>query len=86
MAGPKNELADMLKKTGNVTLPALDPESEKEDARSSSREGKKVIQGHFDKEVHLKMKILAAQKDTKIQNLLEEAIEDLLEKYEDSFQ
>ena len=82
MANPKKDLSDLLQKTGNVELPSLDPESEKENSRGTSRAGKKVIQGHFDKDVHLKMKILAAEQETNIQHLLEEAVELLFEKYD----
>ena len=45
-----------------------------------SRQGKKVIQGHFDKDVHRQLKILAIEKDTSIQNLLSEALNALFER------
>ena len=45
-----------------------------------SRQGKKVIQGHFDKDVHRQLKMLALEKDTSIQELLSEALNALFER------
>ena len=45
-----------------------------------SRQGKKMISGHFDKDVHRQLKILAIEKDTSIQNLLSEALNALFER------
>ena len=45
-----------------------------------SRQGKKVIQGHFDKDVHRQLKMLALEKDTSIQGLLSEALNALFER------
>ena len=39
-----------------------------------SRQGKKAISGHFDKDVHRQLKVLALEKDTSIQNLLSQAL------------
>jgi predicted HicB family RNase H-like nuclease len=43
-----------------------------------SRQGKTLIGGHFDPEVKRKLKIIAAQEDSSIQALLEEAITKLI--------
>lgn len=45
-----------------------------------SRQGKKMISGHFDKDVHRQLKMLALEKDTSIQNLLSEALNALFER------
>ena len=45
-----------------------------------SRQGKKLISGHFDKDVHRQLKMLALEKDTSIQNLLSEALNALFER------
>ena len=45
-----------------------------------SRQGKKMISGHFDKDVHRQLKILAIEKDTSIQKLLSEALNALFER------
>jgi hypothetical protein len=45
-----------------------------------SRQGKKMISGHFDKDVHRQLKILAIERDTSIQNLLSEALNALFER------
>lgn len=45
-----------------------------------SRQGKKMISGHFDKDVHRQLKMLAIEKDTSIQNLLSEALNALFER------
>lgn len=45
-----------------------------------SRQGKKMISGHFDKDVHRQLKMLALEKDTSIQSLLGEALNALFER------
>lgn len=45
-----------------------------------SRQGKKMISGHFDKDVHRQLKMLAIERDTSIQNLLSEALNALFER------
>ena len=45
-----------------------------------SRQGKKMISGHFDKDVHRQLKMLAIEKDTSIQGLLSEALNALFER------
>ena len=45
-----------------------------------SRQGKKMISGHFDKDVHRQLKILAIERDTSIQHLLSEALNALFER------
>ena len=45
-----------------------------------SRQGKKMISGHFDKAVHRQLKLLAIEKDTSIQSLLSEALNALFER------
>jgi len=47
----------------------------------NSREGKKMIAGHFYPEVRKQLKQLALEKDLSIQALLGEAINDLFIKY-----
>ena len=45
-----------------------------------SRQGKKMISGHFDKNVHRQLKMLALEKETSIQNLLSQALNALFER------
>ena len=45
-----------------------------------SRQGKKMISRHFDKDVHRQLKMLAIEKDTSIQGLLSEALNALFER------
>ena len=45
-----------------------------------SRQGKKMISGHFTKDVHRQLKMLALEKDTSIQSLLSEALNALFER------
>ena len=49
-------------------------------ARTAGREGTKLIGGHFPPEVSTQLRILAAEVNTTVQALLEEAISDLLTK------
>jgi predicted HicB family RNase H-like nuclease len=45
-----------------------------------SRQGKKMISGHFDKDVHRQLKMLALEKETSIQDLLSQALNALFER------
>ena len=73
----------------------LDMQNEKSEASSStavashslappSRQGKKVVSGHFDPLAARQLKLLAAEQDRSIQSLLEEALNDLFRKYNKS--
>lgn len=44
-----------------------------------SREGKTLIGGHFDPQVKRELKTIAAQEDSSVQALLEEAISHIIE-------
>lgn len=57
-------------------------ESESAPAVPASRVGKKVIAGHFDPAVARQLKQLALDRDTTVQNLLAEALNDLFEKHQ----
>ncbi|MGC4089448.1 MAG: hypothetical protein QM756_16475 [Polyangiaceae bacterium] len=48
---------------------------------ASTRANKVAIQGYFPKEVHRRLKILAVEKDRSLDDLLSEAIADLLAKH-----
>jgi hypothetical protein len=43
--------------------------------RRPSRQGKRLIAGHFDPKVAKQLRLLAAEEDTSIQALLEEALD-----------
>ena len=45
-----------------------------------SRQGKKMISGHFEKDVHRQLKMLALEKETSIQDLLSQALNALFER------
>jgi hypothetical protein len=87
MAGPKTDLKDALARSGGK-LPPTDP-AEKENGsetsakhqQSPSRVGKKPVTVYYDKKAHLQLKILAAEQETTIQKLHEDALNDLLVKY-----
>lgn len=49
--------------------------------KQKNRAGRKLIGGHFSKEVSDGLKILAVEESTTIEKLLGEAINDLLRKY-----
>jgi hypothetical protein len=49
--------------------------------RPKSRQGKKAIVGHFMPEAAWQLKKLALDKQTTVQRLLEESLQDLFEKY-----
>ena len=45
------------------------------------RQNRKIISGHFDSAISYRMKRLALEKETTVQNLLAEALDDLFNKY-----
>ena len=55
--------------------PAPVDEGPRDSATRPSREGKRLIAGHFDPKVAKHLRILAAEEDTSIQALLEEALD-----------
>jgi hypothetical protein len=58
----------------------LRQERNPEEQRAASRHGRHLIGGHFPSEVVKQLRILAAEEETTIQNLLGEAIDDLFVK------
>ncbi len=64
------------KRRGAKTLIAGDPAQKK-----TSRDGTKLVGGHFPPEISRQLKVLAAQRDTTCQELLHEALRDLFMKY-----
>lgn len=79
MNASKNTIKSALQQTANGS--PNEPSQPTKDApavpekRTSAREGKKLISGHFDKEVHYRLKRIALETDTTIQDLLGEALE-----------
>lgn len=86
MSGPKTDLKDALQQSGGK-LPPSEPEvKEKRTAptgrqQSPSRVGKKPVTVYYGKEAHLQLKILAAEQDTTIQDLHEDALNALFVKH-----
>lgn len=52
--------------------------------RAPSRIGKRSVGGHFDPAVSRQLKVLAAEHDRKVQDLVAEALNDLFRKYNKS--
>jgi hypothetical protein len=65
-----------------VTLPVEPPTPVR--AIAPSRQGKRQIGGHFDALVAKQLRLLAAERELSIQDLLEEALNDLFRKYDKS--
>jgi hypothetical protein len=61
-----------------VTIPAAQP---KPPATRPDRQGTKTIAGHFDPRVSKQLKQLALDRDSTVQDLLQEALADLFEKH-----
>ena len=87
MAGPKTDLKEALQQSGGK-LPSPEPEVKQNGSQppagrqqSPSRVGKKPVTVYYGKEAHLQLKILAAEQETTIQKLHEDALNDLLVKY-----
>ena len=64
---------------GNVTI-RIEGTNNTQAKRPKSREGKKMIAGHFAPEVTWQLRKLALDQQTTVQSLLEEALNDLFEK------
>lgn len=85
-AAPRNSLQAVLDRQA-ATPPAEEPvaprkkaapvkvEAKPEKFFRPSREGRKLIAGHFPPKTAKQLKILAAEEDTTVQALLEEALE-----------
>jgi hypothetical protein len=58
-----------LERNKNVYIPA------------KVRQNRKIISGHFDSAISYRMKRLALERETTVQNLLAEALDDLFNKY-----
>ena len=86
MSGPKTDLKDALQRSGGK-LPAAEREVQENGSspgvgqRSASRMGKKPVTVYYEKGAHLQLKVLAAELETTIQGLHEEALNGLFEKH-----
>lgn len=86
MAGPKTDLKDALAQSGGTLSPPgpevkeNGSETPAERQQSPSRVGKKPVTVYYDKKAHLQLKFLAVEKETTIQGLHEEALNDLFVK------
>jgi hypothetical protein len=86
-AAPRNSLQAVLDRTAATVVADEQPvvprkksapaktEPKAEKFFRSSREGRKLIAGHFPLKTAKQLKILAAEEDTTVQALLEEALE-----------
>ena len=86
MSGPKTDLKDALQQSGGK-LPPSEPVVKENGSvavdrqQSPSRVGKKPVTVYYGKEAHLQLKVLAAELDTTIQSLHEDALNGLFEKH-----
>lgn len=86
MNGPKTDLKDALQQSGGKLLPSEPEVKENRSApavrqQSPSRVGKKPVTVYYEKEAHLQLKVLAAELETTIQGLHEDALNGLFEKH-----
>lgn len=81
----KNDLKAALQKEGQPssrdTSESVDQAPVEHPQRRPSRQGKKLISGHFDKDVHYQLKLLCLETDSTIQDLLAESLNLLFEKH-----
>ena len=78
----KPSLTESLQTASQATeTPEEQPAPEKIATATSSRDGKKLIAGHFDPAVHRQLKQLSVDQDMTIQDLLGEALDDLFRKH-----
>lgn len=86
MSGPKTDLKDALQKSGGKLSSPEPGVAEHRSApalrqQSPSRIGKKPVTVYYVKEAHLQLKVLAAELDTTLQELHEDALNGLFEKH-----
>lgn len=76
--GEKNSLQAVLDKSSKVKSTTLENKDSEKSTETKyfrpSREGRKLISGHFDPGIAKKLKFLAVEEDKTVQSLLEEAI------------
>lgn len=85
MPAPRNSLQAVLERQarGPVEAVPTTPSQAGAEARAPgspkfhrpSREGRRLIAGHFDPKVAKQLKLLAAEEETTVQSLLEEALD-----------
>lgn len=85
MTAPRNSLQAVLERQARTTAPAAipaqgapaDPEIGAKPGKfyRPSRDGRRLVAGHFDPKVAKQLKLLAAEEDTTVQALLEEALD-----------
>ncbi len=83
MSNPRSSLQAVLDRQAKPVLPEAPPLPEPRSERASapekfsrpSREGRRLIAGHFDPKVAKQLRLLAAEEETTVQALLEEALD-----------
>lgn len=77
---PKVSISPAPKRAPRAAAPAGDAAPTPARAVPPSREGKKLIGGHFSEDISKQLRMVAIEDGTTVQALLEEAITDLLTK------
>lgn len=75
MAAPENSLQAVLNQTAKTAVAEPDAPPQAGKFYRPSREGRRLIAGHFDPKIAKQLKMLAAEEETTVQALLEEALE-----------
>ena len=81
MASKKPSLSAALQSANTIKPTIVDIAVKENSDRPKSRQGKKAISGFFDPVVSKQLKQIALDKDTTVQSLLTEALNDLFVKY-----
>ncbi len=77
----KADPAAVLRKPPATKLQPIEPEESRGPYFRPGRDGKSNVTGYFPPEVKKQLRILAAERDTTIQDLLAEALNDLFAKH-----
>src|SRR5690242_6111140 len=85
MPSPRNSLQAVLERQARSPAEVVETTSSQAETQPSSpsapkfhrpsREGRRLIAGHFDPKVAKQLKLLAAEEETTVQSLLEEALD-----------
>ena len=80
-AGSARVVAPARQISSTVTEPAITPEHEERRPAQASRAGTKAITGHFPPPVRYQLRLLAAEQDRTMEDLLAEALNRLFAAY-----
>ena len=75
-----NEAQQQVADTAKTTIESVSNDTTNEENIAPSRRGKKNISGYFSPEVHRQLRVIAAEEDKNLQQILGDALNELFER------